>query len=76
MAEKGVKEGSHGQSTRLLRTRALDIHEVRVWRLHDTLELVSAGLSSGAGVEEIDGESLWRVADGSVPDSEKSYFRA
>lgn len=66
MAEKGVKEGSHGRYTRLLHTRALDIHEVRVWRLHDTLELVSAGLSSGAGVEEIDGESLWRVADGSV----------
>ena len=43
---------------RAIRTRALDVHEIRVWRLYQTLELVPAGLSGGGGVEEIDGESL------------------
>jgi len=35
---------------------ALHIHEVRVWRLHQALQLVPARLSSGGGVEEINGE--------------------
>jgi len=35
---------------------ALDIHEVRVWRLHETLQLVPALLGGGRGVEEIDGK--------------------
>lgn len=39
-------------------TRALHIHEIRVRRLHKSLELVSPGLCSGTGVEKIDGESL------------------
>lgn len=55
-------ERGQGRLTRTtrttIRTWALDVHEVRVGRLHDTLELVSAGLGSGAGVKEIDGESL------------------
>ena len=58
ITERGVKGGSHERLARLIRTWALDVHEVRVGRLHDTLELVSAGLGSGAGVKEIDGESL------------------
>lgn len=35
-------------------TWALDIHEVRVWRLHQSLLLVLLGLLLGVGVEEID----------------------
>lgn len=42
----------------LVHTWALHVHEVRVRRLHQTLELMPASLSSGAGVEEVDGESL------------------
>ena len=51
---------SYGQKYegKVRRTRALDIHEVGVWRLYQTLELVAAGFSSGSGVEEVDGESL------------------
>lgn len=37
--------------------RALDVHEIRVWRLHKSLELVLLLLELGRGVEEIDGES-------------------
>ena len=39
-------------------TRALDIHEVGVWRLHQALELVLLFLVFERWVEEVDGESL------------------
>lgn len=39
-------------------TRALDVHEVGVGRLHEALELVLPLLELRRGVEEIDGESL------------------
>ena len=58
ITERGVKGGSHERLARLIRTWALDVHEVRVWRLYQTLELVAAGLSGSRGVEEVDGESL------------------
>ena len=41
-----------------LRTRALDVHEVRVGGRHKTLELVPALLGLSGGVEEVNGESL------------------
>ena len=50
-----------------MRTWALDVHEVRVWRLHQTLELVAAGLRGGSGVEEIDGESLHEFRASTCP---------
>ena len=50
---------------RAIRTRALDVHEIRVWRLHKSLELVLLLLELGRGVEEIDGESLEDVEDDS-----------
>ena len=40
------------------RTGALHIHEVRIGRLHKTLELVAALFVLSRGVEEVDGESL------------------
>ena len=43
-----------------IRTRALHVHEVGIWRLYESLELVSPALRSGAGVKKIDGESLSR----------------
>lgn len=38
-------------------TRALDVHEVRVGGLHQTLELVASLFSLNGGVEQVDGES-------------------
>jgi len=35
---------------------ALDVHEIRVGGLYETLQLVLFGLSLSRGVEEIDGE--------------------
>lgn len=43
------------------RTRALNVHEVRVGRLYKTLELVLLLLVLGRGVQQIDGESLRRA---------------
>lgn len=37
-------------------TGAFDIHEVRVWRLHKSLEFVLPLLGLSRGVKEIDGE--------------------
>jgi hypothetical protein len=37
-------------------TRALDIHEVRVGRLHKSLKLVGALLVFNRGVKKIDGQ--------------------
>ena len=42
------------------RTWALDIHKVRVWRLHKSLELVSLLFGFLGGVKKIDGERLSR----------------
>ena len=39
-------------------TWALDIHEVRIWRLHKPLELVPLFFGFLGGVEKIDGERL------------------
>ena len=52
-----MRESDHADAAPL-HTRALDVHEVRVWRLHKSLELVLLLLEFGRGVEEIDGESL------------------
>jgi hypothetical protein len=41
------------------RTWAFDVHEVRVGRLYETLQLVLLQLGLGRGVEEIDGERLF-----------------
>ena len=46
---------------RLGRTWALDVHEIRVGGLYETLQLVLFGLSLSRGVEEIDGERLFSV---------------
>jgi len=35
---------------------ALDIHEVRIWRLHKSLELVPLLFGFLGGIEKIDGE--------------------
>jgi len=40
---------------------ALDVHEIRVGGLYETLQLVLFGLSLSRGVEEIDGERLFGV---------------
>lgn len=40
-------------------TWAFDVHEVRVWRLHKSLELVPLFFGFLGGVEEIDGERLY-----------------
>ena len=40
------------------RTWTLDVHEVRVWRLHKSLELVTFFFGFLGGVEKIDGERL------------------
>lgn len=42
------------------RTGTLDIHEVRVGRLHQPLELVGLFGGGGRGVEEVNGERLQR----------------
>ena len=42
-------------------TRALDVHEVGVGRLHEALELVLLLLELSGGVEEVDGESLGHI---------------
>jgi len=39
-------------------TWAFDVHEVRVWRLHKSLELVPLLFGFLGGVEKIDGERL------------------
>ena len=40
------------------RTRAFDVHEIRVWRLNKSLELVPALFSLERWVEEVNGERL------------------
>ena len=40
------------------RTWTFDVHEVRVWRLHKSLELVPLLFRFLGGVEKIDGERL------------------
>ena len=45
---------------RIVLTRAFNVHEVGVGRLHKTLELVLLGFVLVGGVEEIDSESLRR----------------
>jgi hypothetical protein len=45
-------------SDRIGRTWALDVHEVRVWRLHKSLELVPLLFGFLGRVEEIDSERL------------------
>ena len=37
-------------------SRALDVHEVGVWRLYETLELMASGLGGGRGVQKVDGK--------------------
>lgn len=49
------------------RTRALDIHEVGVRRLYESLELVPFLLGLEGRVKEIDCERLSRVIEGSLP---------
>jgi len=39
-------------------TWAFDVHKVRVWRLHKSLELVPLFFGFLGGVEKIDGERL------------------
>jgi hypothetical protein len=39
-------------------TWAFDVHEIRVGRLYETLQLVLLGLGLGSWVEEIDGKRL------------------
>ena len=41
------------------RTWTFDVHEVRVGRLYETLQLVLLRLGLSRGVEEIDGERLF-----------------
>jgi hypothetical protein len=56
-------------------TGALDVHEVRVGRLHEALELVLPLLELSGGVEEVDGESLRGVSGGrAVLDDEDAPF--
>ena len=45
--------------TEFSRTWAFDVHEVRVGRLYETLQLVLLRLRLGRGVEEINGERLF-----------------
>ena len=60
---------SYGQKYegKVRRTRALDIHEVRVRRLYKSLELVLFLLGLDGGVEEINGERLSKVTEKSLP---------
>ena len=48
------------------RTWALDVHEVRVWRLHKSLELVPLLFGFLGGVKEIDGERLHQTVSASL----------
>jgi hypothetical protein len=57
MYERWEELGPKGRE--IQRTWAFDIHEVRVGRLHETLQLMPLGLGLGRGVEEIDGERLF-----------------
>jgi hypothetical protein len=45
--------------TVFLHTWAFDVHEVRIGRLYETLQLVLLRLGLSGGVEEIDGEGLF-----------------
>ena len=60
---------SYGQKYggKVRRTRALDIHEIRVGGLHKTLELVAALLVLGGRVKEVDSKRLGKKAMKSAP---------
>jgi hypothetical protein len=48
----------NGQEGRMERTWTFNVHEKRVWRLHQAFELVLLFLVLSGWVKEIDGESL------------------
>ena len=53
-----IRRTSLWRVRREIRTWAIDIHEVRVWGLNETLELVLLCFVLVGGMEKIDGESL------------------
>ena len=56
---------------------ALDVHEVGVWRLHKTLELMRAFLCLWAGVQQVNGQwhfQFWKEVIASCLEKRKGWL--